>query len=106
MFATKSLSTLAICTGMLVTGASLSSAFAQTANIAAVAQTASAAPALNIKQVYDKLEAAGYTDITEIERDRDVYEAKARNKEGQRTKIDMHPVTGDIVKTELKSKDR
>ncbi|NYT62017.1 PepSY domain-containing protein [Alcaligenaceae bacterium] len=102
MSAKKLLSAFAIGTGMLLTGASLAPAFAQTASTAATTQTAPAAPVLTIKQIYDKLEAAGYTDITEIERDRNVYEAKARNKEGQRTKIDLDLSTGDIIKTKIK----
>lgn len=104
MSKTKLLSALALSTGMLLTGASLAPVFAQTASTAAAVQTAPTTPALTIKQVYDKLEAAGYTDITEIERDRDAYEAKALNKEGQRTKIKMDLSTGEIIKT--KSKDR
>lgn len=106
MSTTKLLSALAISTGMLVTGASFAPAFAQTASTTAVTQTTPAAPVLTIKQIYDKLEAAGYTDITEIERDRDVYEAKALNKEGQRAKIDMDLSTGNILKTRIKNKDR
>ena len=34
---------------------------------------------LNLGQIYDRLVAAGYTDIREIERERDGYEAKARD---------------------------
>lgn len=105
MSAKKLLSALAISTGMLVTGASLAPAFAQTTGgTTATTQATPGAPVLTIKQVYDKLEAAGYTDITEIERDRDSYEAKARNKAGQRAKVDMDLVTGEIVKTRIKDR--
>jgi hypothetical protein len=92
---------------MLFSAASLTPAFAQNAPEAApTTSSITTSQPLNIKQIHDKLEAAGYTDITEIERDRTGYEAKARNKEGQRIKIDLDLTSGDILKTKVKSKDR
>lgn len=101
------LSTVVISAAMLVAAASLTPALAQNAAPAAAStQTVTAGQVLTIKQIHEKLEAAGYTDITEIERDRTEYEAKARNKDGQRVKLDMDLVSGDILKTKIKSKDR
>lgn len=59
---------------------------------------------LNLGQIYDKLVAAGYTDVREIERERDGYEAKARNSEGRAFKVYIDPVDGRIVRE--KSRDR
>lgn len=107
MSTTKRLSTIAISAAMLFTAASLTPALAQNAApVAASSQTVAASQVLTIKQIHEKLEAAGYTDITEIERDRTVYEAKARNKDGQRVKLDMDLASGEILKTKIKNKDR
>lgn len=40
------------------------------------------APWLNLGQIHERLIAAGYTDVREIERERDGYEVKARNAQG------------------------
>lgn len=101
------LSAVAIIAGMLFAAASLTPAVAQnTLQAVASSQNTNANQVLSIKQIHEKLEAAGYTDITEIERDRTVYEAKARSKDGQRVKIDMDLASGDIIKTKVRSKDR
>ena len=60
---------------------------------------------LNLGQIYDKLEAAGYTDIHEIERERDGYEAKARDPDGQSVKLYVEPIEGRIVDKKLRNRD-
>jgi uncharacterized membrane protein YkoI len=52
--------------------------------------------------VLDKLEAAGYTDFREIEREKNKYEVKATDPQGQRVELDVDPVTGEVLKTEVK----
>ena len=47
-------------------------------------------------------EAAGYTDFREIEREKNKYEVKATDPQGQRVELDVDPVTGDVLKTEVK----
>jgi hypothetical protein len=60
---------------------------------------------LNLGQVYSKLEAAGYTDIREIERERDGYEAKARNRDGQSVKLYVEPFEGRVVREKIRNRD-
>ena len=57
---------------------------------------------LTMQQVQTKLEAAGYRDFEKIERERDKYEVKAIDPQGQRVELDIDPVTGDVLKTEVK----
>ena len=57
---------------------------------------ASAAPQLSLRDIHDRLEAAGYRDIREIELDRGRYEVKARNPQGERVKLDVNARTGAV----------
>lgn len=67
---------------------------------AARVATIPAAPHLNIRDIYDRVEAAGYVDIREIEFERDraggYYEVKARNARGERVKLEVDAGTGVI----------
>ncbi len=55
------------------------------------------APFLSATQVRERLAAAGYSQITDIEFDDGVWEAEARNAAGQRVDLVIHPVTGAIL---------
>ncbi len=78
---------------------------------ATAAQTAPAAaqPILNIGQIHDKLQAAGYTDIREIELEkRGFYEVKARDAQGQPkardaqgqpVKLHVSAATGEVARS-------
>lgn len=57
---------------------------------------------LKIPAIYDKVIAAGYSDINEIEREDKGYEVKARNADGEKVKLDVDPVTGEVLKSRLK----
>ena len=57
---------------------------------------------LRVQQVLTKLEAAGYRDFEKIDRERNKYEVKATDAQGQRVELDLDPITGDILKTEIK----
>ena len=59
------------------------------------------APRLSMGQVIAKVEHAGYRHIQEIELDDGVYEVEARNAQGQRVELDVHPRTGKVLRTEL-----
>ncbi len=109
MRATTLIATLALTGGLIGAGAAIVPAFAQTTAPAATPATATApaAPAaqsnwMSLKDVQTKLEAAGYTDFREIERDKNKYEVKATDPQGQRVELDVDPVTGDVLKTEVK----
>lgn len=95
----KSLAALAIGASALVAGTAVQ---AQTATPApaAPAATAPAAPMLSIRQVYDKMEAAGYRNISEIERSRKHgYEVKAYDPQGQRVKLYVDPQSGAVTRS-------
>ena len=112
MRATTLIATLALTAGIIGAGAAIVPAFAQTTAPAATPATATApaapaAPAaqsnwMSLKDVQTKLEAAGYTDFREIEREKNKYEVKATDPQGQRVELDVDPVTGDVLKTEVK----
>lgn len=57
---------------------------------------------LSIKDVTAKVTEMGY-DVRKVERDDGCYEVYAIDKNGARLELKMHPVTGQIVKTERKS---
>ncbi len=104
MRATTLIATLALTGGLLGAGATIAPAFAQNA-APAVTSTAPATAQSNwmsIKDVLTKLEAAGYRDFREVERDDNRYEVKATDPQGQRVELDVDPVTGDVLKTEVK----
>lgn len=61
---------------------------------------------LSIQQVLQRLEAVGYRDFEEVERESDGYEVKATDPEGRRVELDVHPITGEILKTEIKRDKR
>lgn len=110
MRATTLIATLALTGGIIGAGAAIAPAFAQTtapAATPATATTPAATPAtqsnwMSLKEVQAKLEAAGYTDFREIEREKNKYEVKATDPQGQRVELDVDPVTGDVLKTEVK----
>jgi hypothetical protein len=102
MKTTRLLTALTLGSSLIFSGAALNTALAQTTT--AQVQTAPAQSRLNIKQIYDKVEAAGYTNITEIDLDDNVYEVKARNQENQRVELKLDPKTGEIIKTKTKNK--
>ncbi len=104
MRATTLITTLALTGGLI--GAGAAPAFAQNAAPAATPAAATMPAAqsnwMNLKDVQTKLEAAGYTDFREIEREKDKYEVKATDPQGQRVELDVDPVTGEVLKTEVK----
>jgi hypothetical protein len=109
----KTLAALAIGASALAAGAAAqaqtaapaqapAAAPAQAAPAAPAAQTApaAAAPMLTIRQVYDKMEAAGYRNISEIERSsKHGYEVKAYDPQGQRVKLRVDPQSGAVTRS-------
>lgn len=82
------------------TALGLGIAQAQTASPSAVAAPAATmAPAgaeLTIRDIYDRMEAAGYREIREIEWDDGRYEVKARNAQGERVKLYVNARSGEV----------
>lgn len=96
------LSALAIATGLVAGGVLVAPATAQNAPSTAEANS----KWLSIPQIHDRLEAAGYGNIDEIERERDGYEVKATDREGQRVELEVDPLTGGVTKTVVKREKR
>ncbi|GAA4418506.1 hypothetical protein GCM10011450_04120 [Advenella faeciporci] len=102
MNTTRLMTALAMSSSLLFSGAAINTALAQT-NTAQV-QTAPSQTPLNIKQIYDKVETAGYTNITEIDLDDNIYDVKAHDQKGERVKIKVDARSGEIIDTKTKSK--
>ncbi|WP_018993044.1 PepSY domain-containing protein [Aromatoleum toluclasticum] len=80
----------------LLAGAVVASAFAGNSTGAGGAQW------LTPHEVQLKVEALGYRDLTKLERKNDKYEIKATNADARFVKIDVDPVTGAVLKAEVK----
>nr|WP_315845151.1 PepSY domain-containing protein [uncultured Achromobacter sp.] len=95
----KTLAALAIGASSLVAGTAVHAQAAAPAAPAAAAANP-AAPMLTIRQVYDKMEAAGYRNISEIERSsKHGYEVKAYDPQGQRVKLYVDPQSGAVTRS-------
>lgn len=97
------LSALAIGATLLAGGAIAASAVAPSAK---PAQSAAARTDLSIAQISEKLTSAGYTAITEVEREHDSYEVKATDKTGARVKLHVDPQSGNVLESRKKGDDR
>ncbi|WAI85376.1 MULTISPECIES: PepSY domain-containing protein [Achromobacter] len=97
----NTLAALAIGASALVAGTAVHAQTATPAPATPAATTpAPAAPMLTIRQVYDKMEAAGYRNISEIERSRKHgYEVKAYDPQGQRVKLYVDPQSGAVTRS-------
>lgn len=95
----KTLAALAIGASSLVAGTAVHAQAAAPAT-AAPAAVNPASPMLTIRQVYDKMEAAGYRNISEIERSsKHGYEVKAYDPQGQRVKLYVDPQSGAVTRS-------
>ncbi len=54
---------------------------------------------LTIRDIYDRLEAAGYREIREIEWDDGRYEVKARNAQGESVRVYVSGRSGEVERT-------
>jgi hypothetical protein len=61
---------------------------------------------LSIPQIVDKLEAAGYRNIEKIEREHGNYEVRATNRDGKRSKLYVHPQTGEVIDHRQRARER
>lgn len=95
----KTLAAMVIGASALVAGTAVHAQAAAPATTAPAA-TSPAAPMLTIRQVYDKMEAAGYRNISEIERSsKHGYEVKAYDPQGQRVKLYVDPQSGAVTRS-------
>lgn len=58
---------------------------------------------LTIRDIYDRMQAAGYRDLREIEFDDGRYEVKASNAQGQGVKLYVNAQTGAVERSRLKN---
>jgi uncharacterized membrane protein YkoI len=65
--------------------------------------TTKSGPVLSLAEVAKKLEAQGYSNVTEIEFEHGAYEVKARDGKGQRVKLYLDAVTGEPIKGKHRS---
>jgi hypothetical protein len=86
------LSAIAVTAALATGGLFLSPSFARDGgNVAGKGQ-----PWLSIAQVADRLDAAGYRNIEEIEREHGGYEVRATDRDGRRVKLRLDPWTGEV----------
>lgn len=93
---------LALGAGLLAGGVYLAPSFAQDNRPASVGER----QWLSIPRIHDKLDAAGYRDIEEIEREHGGYEVRATNRDGERVKLYLDPHTGEIFDKNRRDQDR
>lgn len=95
----KTVAALALGASTLLAGAAVHAQATAPAPTAPAA-VSPAAPMLTIRQVYDKMEAAGYRNISEIERSsKHGYEVKAYDPQGQRVKLRVDPQSGAVTRS-------
>lgn len=78
------------------------SAFAVSANDTANRSSTTPANWPEIPAIYAKVKAAGFNDIYEIEREHNGYEVKAIGPNGERVKLLVDPVTGEVLQSRFK----
>ena len=90
-------------TGLLASSLGAGLVWAQTpAPTTAVAAAAVTTPAaLTIRDIYDRMLAAGYHDMKEIERERGQYKVKASNAQGERVKLYVNAQSGAIERQKI-----
>ena len=66
---------------------------------APAAASAPAAPQLTLRDIYDRVEAAGYRNIREIEHEHGRYEVKAQNAQGAHVKLYVNATSGALEST-------
>ncbi|MAK55243.1 MAG: hypothetical protein CL536_00625 [Alcaligenaceae bacterium] len=60
---------------------------------------------LDMRDILSRVELAGYTDISEVEKESSGYEVKARNQRGERVKLYVEPISGNIINEKRRDED-
>lgn len=66
------------------------------------AVTAPAAEALSLADVHQRLLAAGYREVSELQRKRDHVEAEARDRDGRRVELELDPTSAAVRRSKFK----
>jgi hypothetical protein len=61
---------------------------------------------VNADQVMSRIEAAGYTDVENVRREANHWDAKATDKDGKQVSVDVDPKTGTVTPEDEKSGGR
>ena len=69
------------------------------------ANRSSSAKLLSIRDIYDRVDAAGYRQVREIDLDHGRYEVKALNPQGQSVKLYVNAHSGAIEQVRNRSND-
>lgn len=81
------------------------SAPATSASVTTDAPNSSSAKLLSIRDIYDRVDAAGYRQVREIDLDHGRYEVKALNPQGQSVKLYVNAHSGAIEQVRNRSND-
>ena len=81
------------------------SAPATSASVTTDAPSSSSAKLLTIRDIYDRVDAAGYREVREIDLDHGRYEVKALNAQGQSVKLYVNARSGAIEQVRNRSND-
>ena len=81
------------------------SAPATSASVTTDAPNSSSAKLLSIRDIYDRVDAAGYRQVREIDLDHGRYEVKALNPQGQSVKLYVNAHSGAIEQVRTRSND-
>lgn len=73
---------------------------ALTAILSAPLVLAQTSAGLDENAIIRNLEAAGYTDVHDLEKDDGIWEAEATNAAGQRVELDIDPTSGSVIREE------
>jgi hypothetical protein len=95
-----SLSLASLSAALLITG--LVQAAGPVPQAAPVPAAQRAAAPLGLAELHQRLVAAGYRDITELQRKRDHFEAEARDRDGRRVELELDLSTGSVRRAESK----
>lgn len=68
----------------------------------AASGTVATASALSLAEVHQRLLAAGYREVSELQRKRDHVEAEARDRDGHRVELQLDPLTAVVRRSESK----
>ncbi len=93
------LSIASLSAALLIAGGVQAGAAASPASAPLSAKSATAS--LSLAEVHQRLVAAGYRDISELQRKSDRIEAEARDRDGRRVELELDPATAALRRSEF-----
>ncbi len=99
-FTLVALSTAALVAGLVQAGPMKTPAPQPASTVPATPMEAPTAAPLSLADVHQRLLAAGYRDVQELERKRHHVEAEARDRDGRRVELELDPTTAAVRHSE------